>query len=375
MDVDGIKSFYSLGDINGDGYDDAGFIIWNTGVEPVYYDFYLLMGGEIPVIVLWDSIYNKGLAIRGIGNINNDEFDDFLITIDTGEPYPDSYRNAVVYGNTIIDSVASDTLNTLGDFWFNGGGAYVGDVNGDSADDFIGCFGITTGYGVWFGGSIYDNTPDFIGDHGGSLSAVGYGDLNNDGYSDLVMGNKYWYNYQGKVYFYMGSENANGTVDLDYPAPVITGTQFGSVVAVGDFNNDGYDDAAVGASEGNSWQDDGYVYVYAGNDSLSETTVSINEESTIPDLPGISFSNYPNPFNPTTTISFSLATAQNIELEIYNIRGQLVRTLVKSQQPAGKNSVVWNGTDDSNNPVSSGIYFSRLRTYSVTQSKKLMLLK
>lgn len=93
------------------------------------------------------------------------------------------------------------------------------------------------------------------------------------------------------------------------------------------------------------------------------------------DLDSFNLTNHPNPFNPTTTISYSLAESQKVELEIYNIRGQLVRTLVNSNQPAGKNSVVWNGTNDNNNPVSSGIYFSRLKTSEVTQSKKLMLLK
>ena len=74
----------------------------------------------------------------------------------------------------------------------------------------------------------------------------------------------------------------------------------------------------------------------------------------------IDLGNYPNPFNPSTTIKFDLRKAGYVNLEIYNIKGQKVRTLIDQQQEAGYHSKVWNGIDDSGNPIGSGIYFYRL---------------
>ena len=86
-------------------------------------------------------------------------------------------------------------------------------------------------------------------------------------------------------------------------------------------------------------------------------------------------SNYPNPFNPTTTISFDLATDSEVAVEVYNLRGQKVKTLVKQKMVAGQNNVVWNGDDSNGSKVSSGIYFYRVKTKHSTVMKKIMLLK
>ena len=91
--------------------------------------------------------------------------------------------------------------------------------------------------------------------------------------------------------------------------------------------------------------------------------------------------NYPNPFNPavagrspTTTISFNLTAkdAKNAKLEIYNLKGQKVKQFLDIRN---QTSVVWDGTDDNNKPVSSGIYFYKLQTESITETRKMILLK
>jgi len=97
----------------------------------------------------------------------------------------------------------------------------------------------------------------------------------------------------------------------------------------------------------------------------------------------IGLSNYPNPFNPSTTISFELnsETAKNAEVEIYNIKGQKIVTLSAPTQAeysegGQKQSATWSGNDQNNKPVSSGIYFAVLKSgESVIASKKMMLLK
>ncbi len=85
--------------------------------------------------------------------------------------------------------------------------------------------------------------------------------------------------------------------------------------------------------------------------------------------------NYPNPFNPTTTIMYSLARRAQVELSIYNLLGQKVTTLVNETVPAGYHSAVWNGTDDSGNQVASGVYLYQLRAGDYVESKKMILLK
>ncbi len=88
-------------------------------------------------------------------------------------------------------------------------------------------------------------------------------------------------------------------------------------------------------------------------------------------------SNYPNPFNPTTTISFSVTQNSDfVTLEIYNIKGQKVKTLINEQMQKGKHTIIWSGVDDNNKPVSSGIYLYKLKVNGKTEAvKKCLLLK
>ncbi|MFA7289106.1 MAG: glycoside hydrolase family 3 C-terminal domain-containing protein [Melioribacteraceae bacterium] len=85
--------------------------------------------------------------------------------------------------------------------------------------------------------------------------------------------------------------------------------------------------------------------------------------------------NYPNPFNPSTTIEYQLPKEGIVKIEIYNSLGQLVKVLSDLYQNAGKYSISWNGKDTNGSSVSSGIYFYRMSTEGFTLVKKMMLLK
>ena len=90
----------------------------------------------------------------------------------------------------------------------------------------------------------------------------------------------------------------------------------------------------------------------------------------------VKLTNYPNPFNPTTTISFSLQNNAKVNLSIYNIKGQKVKQLVKEQLSAGQRSINWNGDDESGKDISSGIYYYKLDVNGKTEAvKKCVLLK
>ncbi len=85
--------------------------------------------------------------------------------------------------------------------------------------------------------------------------------------------------------------------------------------------------------------------------------------------------NYPNPFNPETTIKFSLPDAQDVKLEIFNIKGQRVRVLLSESMGAGVHSVVWNGKDSGGRTVSSGTYFYRVQAGPLNQTHRMLLVK
>lgn len=85
--------------------------------------------------------------------------------------------------------------------------------------------------------------------------------------------------------------------------------------------------------------------------------------------------NYPNPFNSSTTISFTLPEAGHVDLAIYDIAGRLVKTLVNADVNAGQQVIIWDGTDTSGRPVTSGIYFYTLRSGKILSSRRMLLLK
>lgn len=85
--------------------------------------------------------------------------------------------------------------------------------------------------------------------------------------------------------------------------------------------------------------------------------------------------NYPNPFNPTTTIGFALADPGHIEIAVYNVLGQNVRTLIDGFMEAGEHSVIWDGRDNDGRSVASGIYLYRIDAKEYIATKKMLLLK
>jgi flagellar hook assembly protein FlgD len=86
--------------------------------------------------------------------------------------------------------------------------------------------------------------------------------------------------------------------------------------------------------------------------------------------------NRPNPFNPTTTIEFTVKERANVQLRIYNVAGQLIRTLVNEARTPGEvHTATWDGRNDAGQSVSSGVYFYKLVAGTFVQTKKMVLLK
>ena len=147
-----------------------------------------------------------------------------------------------------------------------------------------------------------------------------------------------------------------------------------------DFQNDGIYDSFE--------QNPTFIYNYPG---IYDVKLKINNSTFVDSLVKFNYitvsdtqilpvncllnQNYPNPFNPTTTISFSIQNNRNLELSIYNIKGQKVKLLISDQLLAGQHSVVWDGRDDNNKPVGSGIYFYKLKAGDFQRVRKMILMK
>jgi hypothetical protein len=100
-----------------------------------------------------------------------------------------------------------------------------------------------------------------------------------------------------------------------------------------------------------------------------------NQDDAIPEINELTLSTYPNPFNDFTTIQYKLTEPGKVGLEIYNLKGQRVKSLINELKSEGKHTYIWNGKDDNGKAVSAGIYFSRLTSAKGSITTKLMLMK
>ncbi len=104
--------------------------------------------------------------------------------------------------------------------------------------------------------------------------------------------------------------------------------------------------------------------------------LSIITDSEVPDaVRNELFQNYPNPFNPTTTIKYSISQASSVQLVVYNVAGQRIRTLVNETKPAGTYAEVWDGKNDGGRSVATGIYFYRLKAGGFSETRRMLLVK
>ncbi len=110
------------------------------------------------------------------------------------------------------------------------------------------------------------------------------------------------------------------------------------------------------------------------NDHQRYYTVKLN------DIPEVQYEttlqgNYPNPFNPSTTIRFSLKNDSKVELSVYNVKGQKVRSLTQSMLEKGNHNIVWNGKDQNGQSCSSGVYFYKLKIDNKVLTRKMLMVK
>ncbi len=127
-------------------------------------------------------------------------------------------------------------------------------------------------------------------------------------------------------------------------------------------------------NEDTEWFVDEPIQAFTTDYHLVSFDKDFNDGFTIPKWVELS-NNYPNPFNPTTTISFSIPKETMVKLSVYNIKGQKVATLVNETMSIGRHEIVWDGKNSLGKETGSGVYFYRLETSKKSITKKMLLLK
>lgn len=233
------------------------------------------------------------------------------------------------------------------------------DIDNDGLEDMlIGSYYGTLRHYEQLTANLYDFeliTENFNDINVGENSAPLLCDIDNDGYIDLLIGERcgkifhYKQNEIGSYSFGLQTENFEGINVGEYSSPCCL-----------DIYEDGYLDLLIGDKTGG-------IHCYIQQNTNADDDFLLNN---------IIVRNYPNPFNPETKISFSIPENSNIELIIYNIKGQKVKTLAKIYFDKGNHSVIWNGKDSNDNLVGSGVYFYKLNVNGRTEAfKKCLLLK
>ncbi|MDD2228989.1 MAG: T9SS type A sorting domain-containing protein [Candidatus Cloacimonetes bacterium] len=188
---------------------------------------------------------------------------------------------------------------------------------------------------------------------------------------DGMPGSQYLAQYQ-----YPASSVTQGwnTITWNTPVEIADGSFYITILETANASAIGMDTSSNGHSYKRitaAWEPvtEGEIMLHA----IVDTGSAIDDE----ELPALVLeaNNYPNPFNPETTISFSLPTSGLTSLKIYNLKGQLVRNLANREMATGTQRVVWNGMDDNNKPVSSGLYFYQVNNGGKSITRKMLLSK
>jgi len=365
------------GDVNNDGFDDV--IIGAWGGDDYQGQAFIYFGNETfennpDVSIEYSPMVNYfGYSVSGIGDYNNDGFDDVAVG-DYGVSYDGAAR--IYFGSEAMDNEADFTI--YGEYAssnFSRSISPVGDFNDDGFDDWIASDESYENKGrvyLFLGGDDADDEYDLVFDgeaidenFGWSLS--GAEDINGDGITDIIVGANGSENSIGKTYIFLGGQELDNNPDEIYIGE-LEGDNYGySVSCGGDVNNDGKSDILVGA---NLHNENGAAYVY-----ISDLSSSVeNSDLHYPEKFQLSQNN-PNPFSTSTSITYSLATQSSVSLKIFDLMGKEIITLKNEIEIPGSKSVDWDGKNRFGKSVDPGIYFYILQVGNNSQSKKMVLMR
>ncbi|MFA7421307.1 MAG: T9SS type A sorting domain-containing protein [Melioribacteraceae bacterium] len=398
------RNIYGGGDINGDGYND--FIVSyydNTSYHnPSQYELQIHFGGGSISVLPEFTIVE--IAVRNClitSDFNGDGIKDIILT----RLVESQYGKIVIY-------LGKKTLKRESDFEFGGTldmyefgktMTVLGDVNKDGCDDFI----ISTKIGLesypsttflFFGGDSlgFKNSLKFTDMHFYGVMLNALGDINGDGYKDFFIAGV-------KRDIFLGDKQID-------PQKHFYRSNYWLFNGIGDINKDGYDDYIkflneykeihLGSRQVDTISDavmnytgDKYVNLgdvngdgrieIANNDYYSNKKVNlysvsietlVEENEQLPTEYHFS-QNFPNPFNPETTISYSIPKSEHVTLKVYDLLGREVATLVDEYKQAGNYNVKFNVETRHGASLPSGVYFYRLQAGNYTKTQKMILMK
>jgi hypothetical protein len=381
------SGLYTLPDFNGDGYNDLLLMddcIPNHPKSTAHsYYFYSTnpVLDTIPKMILsGDTSGMTHIANFQFGDINGDGKTDIWYQTfykDTNVYLIDSISTGnIILGNENWDTTAVLRLKQGQHKWRFDAMQFIGDINGDGKDDIIlpsyGDFIYYMQNSILYGNYPLDTIPKVILNTQNNilLRFEKVGDVNGDGYNDFLSRESGGYAVSK---LWLGGKDMNthnlpeavwGDQD-DFFAGVIKG--------VGDVNGDGVNDFCIGTATTSGTCIDGYFIIYSGDTSV---VVGVKDtQSTKSELNYKLSEPYPNPFNPTTTINYTLCKDSNVKLAIYNTVGQEIQMLLHEEQKAGVHKYEYSGVN-----LPSGVYFIELTASEggnavFRQSKKLVLVK
>lgn len=374
LDV-GVYSFSSFCDIDGDGLPEM-FIVDNEerhGITTQSINYYENNG--LPGQPFWEldttSYFNiryPSISAPAFGDIDNDgDYDMFL----------GQFENSIVYHENSGDSLNPQfdstgiilfTIPTNETWCFH---PTLVDIDSDSdLDMFIGANIITTALEPTFHFYRNDGTTElpvwtYAFSNWLAGGKVAFLDVDVDGDYDMFCGGP-GDNVFGDIFFFRNngdSSSFNFVLETEHYDSIRVGHNMS--VFFYDLTNDGNQDLIIGEQDGgiNFFRNGGMVGIRRANNTYK----TINSFKL--------YQNFPNPFNNITKITFYIPQKSNVEIIILNTIGQKVKVLEQSQLWEGYYKVTWNGTDDENNNVASGLYYCVLKSENIHQSIKLLLIK
>ncbi|MDP8238486.1 MAG: T9SS type A sorting domain-containing protein [Candidatus Hatepunaea meridiana] len=361
-----IPQFENPGDINGDGYDDLILKERRDIDDEIFSQIVIYYGGAefdtIPDIRLQGYGEMRRWVTRTVQtgyDLNNDGYDELLIY---SQGYQTPHNWQFYLGGSPMDTVP---LFNFGKYIFDNLSivtvSMIDDVNNDNYDEF--CFSVNDQINhrpsilwIFFGGdSLQIDNPNLWLEpypvFPGTGNVILGGDINTDGYNDIIVNNPEAHGRLGQTSIYLCSPWPDSTADI-----VMSGSDIGDLRrmemiygAHSDFNGDGVNDFIIRSKRDHT---PSHMAIYLGN---RRWVVSVDEEPELPDIYKLDISANPNPFNKETTLVYSIPYIGNVKIDIFDVQGHIVGEYDLGLKSVGEHSILWNSKNNAN-----GIYIVRV---------------